>query len=160
MNKLWLEDTTLREGEQSPGVSFNLEEKVQIAKYLDSVGVTAIEVGTPAMGGPETEAISAILNAGISARLIGWNRGRKSDLEASFACGLNSVHIGLPASDHHLQNKFEKSREWVVETMQELVQYAKSQGAWVSVSAEDSGRAEEDFWFIMRRPPKRQEQTE
>ncbi|OMF61061.1 homocitrate synthase family protein [Paenibacillus sp. FSL R5-0766] len=145
MNKLWLEDTTLREGEQSPGVSFNLEEKVQIAKYLDSVGVTAIEVGTPAMGGPETEAISAILNAGISARLIGWNRGRKSDLEASFACGLNSVHIGLPASDHHLQNKFEKSREWVVETMQELVQYAKSQGAWVSVSAEDSGRAEEDF---------------
>lgn len=145
MKDLWLEDTTLREGEQSPGVSFNLEEKVQIAKYLDAVGVTAIEVGTPAMGGPETEAIKAILNAGISARLIGWNRGRKSDLEASFAAGLDSVHIGLPASDHHLHNKFEKTREWVVETMQELVQYAKSQGAWVSISAEDSGRADEDF---------------
>jgi homocitrate synthase NifV len=145
MNELWLEDTTLREGEQSPGVSFTLKEKVQIAKYLDAIGVTAIEVGTPAMGGPETEAISAILNSGISARLIGWNRGKKSDLDASFACGLNSVHIGLPASDHHLNNKFNKSREWVVETMQELVQYAKSQGAWVSVSAEDSGRAEVDF---------------
>ncbi|MBA9087209.1 homocitrate synthase NifV [Fontibacillus solani] len=145
MNEIWLEDTTLREGEQAPGVSFTLEEKVQIAKYVDAIGVTAIEVGTPAMGGPETKAISAILNSGISARLIGWNRGKKSDLDASFACGLNSMHIGLPASDYHLDKKFNKSREWVIETMQELVSYAKSQGAWVSVSAEDSGRAEVDF---------------
>lgn len=142
---LWLEDTTLREGEQSPGVSFTLEEKVNIATMLQDIGVTAIEVGTPAMGGPEKEAIEALLRKNLKVKLIGWNRGKKSDLEHSFACGLDSVHIGLPASDHHLDKKFKKSREWVIETMQELVAYAKGQGAWVSISAEDCGRADKDF---------------
>lgn len=142
---LMLEDTTLREGEQSPGVAFSLEEKVTIARMLQDIGIHAIEVGTPAMGGPEEEAIKALVRGNLSVRLIGWNRGRKSDLEASFACGLDSVHIGLPSSDHHLDKKFKKDRQWVMATMQELVAYAKGQGAWVSVSAEDSGRADVDF---------------
>lgn len=142
---LMLEDSTLREGEQSPGVAFSTEEKLTIARMLQDIGIHAIEVGTPAMGGPEEEAIRALVNANLSIRLIGWNRGRRSDLETSFACGLQSVHIGLPSSDHHLNKKFKKSREWVVETMQELVAYAKSQGAWVSVSAEDAGRADTQF---------------
>jgi homocitrate synthase NifV len=111
---LMLEDTTLREGEQSPGVAFTVEEKVTIARMLQNLGVDALEVGTPAMGGPEEEAIRALINAGLSVRLIGWNRGRRSDLDASFACGLDAVHIGLPTSDHHLEKKFNKSREWVM----------------------------------------------
>jgi homocitrate synthase NifV len=142
---IMIEDSTLREGEQSPGVSFNVEEKVTIARMLQDFGVDAVEVGTPAMGGPEEDAIRALVGAGLRIRLIGWNRGRRSDLEASFACGLDSVHIGLPASDHHIEKKFGKDRQWVVDTMQELVAYAKSQGAWVSVSAEDVGRADVDF---------------
>lgn len=139
------EDSTLREGEQSPGVAFAPEEKVEIARRLAAVGVDALEVGTPAMGGPEEEAIKLLLDAGLEIRLIGWNRGRLSDLEASFACGLSAVHIGLPASDHHLEGKFGKSREWVVETMQEMVAFAKGQGSWVSVSAEDVARADAEF---------------
>jgi homocitrate synthase NifV len=135
---LMLEDTTLREGEQSPGVAFSVEEKVTIARMLQDIGVQAIEVGTPAMGGPEEDAIKKLLQANLTLRLIGWNRGKRSDLDASLGCGLDSVHIGLPASDHHLEKKFKKSREWVVETMQALVQYAKDNGAkWISVSAED-----------------------
>jgi len=142
---LMFEDTTLREGEQSPGVAFSTEEKVRIARMLQEIGVQALEVGTPAMGGAEEESIKAILRQNLPIRIIGWNRGRRSDLEASFACGVDSVHIGLPSSDHHINGTFKKSREWVVETMQELVAYAKSQGAWVSVSAEDVGRADVDF---------------
>jgi homocitrate synthase NifV len=144
---LMLEDSTLREGEQSPGIAFSVEEKVEIGRLLQEFGVHAIEVGTPAMGGPEEEAIRALVAADLDIRLIGWNRGRRSDLEASFECGVDSVHIGLPASDHHIDKKFKKSRSWVIETMQELVAFAKGQGAWVSVSAEDVGRA--DLAFIV-----------
>jgi homocitrate synthase NifV len=142
---IMFEDSTLREGEQSPGVAFSPEEKVEIATRLAEVGVDALEVGTPAMGGPEEDAIRLLLDADLDVRLIGWNRGRLSDLEASFDCGLSAVHIGLPASDHHLEKKFEKSREWVVEVMQEMVGYAKGQGSWVSVSAEDVARADAEF---------------
>lgn len=140
-----VEDTTLREGEQSPGVAFSTDEKIEIVRLLHELGIRAVEVGTPAMGGPEADAIKRLVAAELPIRLIGWNRGRKSDLDASFECGVDSVHIGLPASDHHLERKFHKSREWVVETMQELVAYAKAQRAWVSVSAEDVGRADAEF---------------
>ena len=142
---IMLEDSTLREGEQSPGVAFSKPEKVEIARILSEIGVHALEVGIPIMGGPEKEAVLAILDERLPIRLIGWNRGRLEDLEASFDCGLDSVHIGLPASDHHIEQKFHRTRDWVVETMQELVGYAKGQGAWVSVSAEDSGRASLEF---------------
>jgi homocitrate synthase NifV len=142
---LLVEDSTLREGEQSPGVVFTVGEKVHIARLLESIGVRAMEMGTAAMGGPEEEAVRALVGANLRMRLIGWNRGVRSDLERSFACGVDSVHIGLPASDAHIERKFGKSRDWVVETMQELVAYAKAQGAWVSVSAEDVGRADADF---------------
>lgn len=145
MKSVLLEDSTMREGEQSPGVSFTADQKVQIAKHLVALGVRACEIGTPAMGGPEGEAVDALVGANLDIQLIGWNRGRRSDLEDSFRHGLSSVHIGLPASDHHLDRKFNKTRGWVIETMQENVAFAKEKGAWVSVSAEDSGRADLEF---------------
>lgn len=144
-SSLLIEDSTLREGEQSPGVAFTVDDKVSIARLLEGIGVRALEMGTAAMGGPEEEAVRALVRGGLRMRLIGWNRGRRSDLERSFECGVDSVHIGLPSSDAHIERKFGKSREWVVETMQELVAYAKTQQAWVSVSAEDVGRADVEF---------------
>lgn len=142
---LFLEDSTMREGEQSPGVSFTAKQKVMIAEALQEFGVAACEVGTPAMGGPEAEAIKALTEADLDIKLIGWNRGVKADLQASFDIGLDAVHIGLPASDKHLVDKFGRSRDWVIGVMQELVAFAKDQDAWVSVSAEDSGRADVEF---------------
>lgn len=142
---IMIEDSTMREGEQSPGVVFSPQEKLELARRLEEVGVDAAEVGTPAMGGAEEEAIRGMVEAGLKIRLIGWNRGRIEDLEKSFACGLNSVHIGLPASDIHITGKFGRTREWVLGTMQELVQAAKARGAWVSVSAEDTGRTDLGF---------------
>lgn len=142
---IMIEDSTMREGEQSPGVVFSPADKVELARRLEELGVDAAEVGTPAMGGAEEEAIRALVERRFKIRLIGWNRGRMEDLEKSFDCGLRSVHIGLPASDHHIQNKFHRTREWVLATMQELVGFAKRRGAWVSVSAEDVGRTDLGF---------------
>lgn len=140
-----IEDTTLREGEQAPGVAFSVEQKVQIAQLLVEMGIHSLEVGTPIMGGTEANAIKAILRQNFPAKIIGWNRARKEDINASLHCGLNSIHIGLPSSDYHITQKFSKSREWVIETMQELIAYAKSNNLWVSVSAEDAGRADLNF---------------
>src|SRR5262249_38686994 len=118
---------------------------------LEDIGVRALEMGTAAMGGPEEEAVRALVGANLRMRLIGWNRGRRSDLDRSFACGVDSVHIGLPASDAHIERKFGRSREWVIATMQELVAFAKGQRAWVSISAEDVGRADADFLIAYAR---------
>ncbi|WP_161380183.1 homoaconitate hydratase [Staphylococcus hominis] len=145
MEELWLEDSTLREGEQSPGISFSIEEKVNIAKQLDAIGVTAIEVGTPIMGGMEKEAIKKIIDLNLNSRIICWNRGKKEDIDSSISVGATSIHIGLPTSDNHLKEKFKKDRKWLIDTMKELVQYAKSKNLWVSVSAEDCGRTDIDF---------------
>ena len=140
-----IEDTTLREGEQTPGVCFTLEEKVTIGRMLADAGVPAIEVGTPAIGGPEREAIEGLVGLGLSARLIGWNRAVRSDIEASLACGLTAVHIAMPSSDRQLSSKFQMSRPKVIENVRSLVDFAKSRGAWVSVGAGDVGHADTQF---------------
>ncbi|HXG60852.1 MAG TPA: homocitrate synthase [Planctomycetota bacterium] len=140
-----LEDTTLRDGEQAPGVAFRVEEKVAIARLLDRLGVPMIEVGIPAMDGDEAEAIRRIVGLGLRARLVGWNRGRREDLEKSFDLGLRCVHIGLPASSKLLEEGLRKDRAWLLRTMSELVQWARSRAEFVSLSAEDVCRADPAF---------------
>jgi homocitrate synthase NifV len=140
-----VEDTTLRDGEQAPGIVFSIEEKVAIASLLDRVGVPMIEVGIPAMGGQECEAIRRIQALKLNARLVGWNRGKREDLEASFDLGLTHVHIGLPSSKQLLEDGLRRDRTWLLKTMAELVGYAKSRAEFVSLSAEDVCRAEPDF---------------
>ena len=79
--QLYINDTTLRDGEQAAGVVFGLEEKVAIATFLDAIGVQEMEVGIPAMGRDEARAISAISNLGLNARILGWNRAILSDIQ-------------------------------------------------------------------------------
>jgi homocitrate synthase NifV len=140
-----IEDTTLRDGEQAPGIVFSVEEKVAIAALLDRIGVPMIEVGIPAMGGDEREAIRRIQALKLKAKLVGWNRGKREDLEASFALGLTCVHIGLPTSKELLQEGLRRDRSWLLKTMEELVGFARARAEFVSLSAEDVCRAEPDF---------------
>jgi len=95
MPPIYINDTTLRDGEQAAGVAFSLEEKITIAKLLDSIGVQELEVGIPAMGRDEAEAIRAIVGLGLTAKLLGWNRAVRSDIDASIECGLHRIHIRL-----------------------------------------------------------------
>jgi len=140
-----LEDTTLREGEQTRGVCFTTEEKVTIVRMLADAGVPAIEVGTPAIGGPEREAIEELVGLGLSTLLIGWNPAVQSDVQASLACGLSAVHIAMPSSDRQLRDKLQMSRHNALDHMCALVEFAKSEGAWISVAAGDVGHADPQF---------------
>ncbi len=140
-------DTTLRDGEQAPGVAFSLQEKVTIAKLLDSLGIEVIEAGIPIMGKIEQDAIKAICNLNLKAQVLVWNRLLLADLRASIACGARNVHISAPVSDLHIKGKLCKSRQWVLDCLVRAIRYAKDYGCRVSVGAEDASRT--DFSFLM-----------
>ncbi len=140
-----IDDTTLRDGEQTAGVVFSNREKIRIAQLLDEVGVDQIEVGVPAMGGDEKEAIKKIANMGLKASILAWNRTVVDDIKHSLDCGVSAVAISISASDIHMEHKLRKDRNWVLESIKKSVDFAKSNGLYVSVNAEDASRADFDF---------------
>ncbi len=140
-----IDDTTLRDGEQTAGVVFTLEEKKTIARTLDEMGVHELECGIPAMGLDEQAAVRALVEMDLNARLITWNRALISDLQASLACGVQAVDISLCVSDIHIQHKLRKDRHWVREQLKTALGFAKEHDLYVSVGGEDSSRADSDF---------------
>lgn len=140
-----LDDTTLRDGEQTAGVVFSNEEKVNIARMLDEVGVHQIEAGIPVMGGDERDVIEEIAHMGLRASVLGWNRASIPDIKTSIDCGVDAVAISLATSDIHIKTKLMKDRAWVLKSIREAVAYAKSEGVYVSVNAEDASRTELGF---------------
>ncbi len=143
--KIYIVDTTLRDGEQTAGVVFANREKIRIAKFLDELGVDQIEAGIPTMEGDEQEAIKEICRLGLKASIMGWNRPVIKDIEASLECGVDAVAISLPTSDIHMKYKLNKPREWVLENMARAVEFAKKHGLYVSANAEDASRSDIDF---------------
>ncbi len=140
-----LDDTTLRDGEQTAGVVFSNAEKVRIARYLDEIGVHQIEAGIPVMGGDEREVVEEIAHLGLNASILGWNRANIADIKTSIDCGVDAVAISLATSDIHIQTKLMKDRAWVLNSIREATAYAKSEGVYVSANAEDASRTELGF---------------
>ena len=144
-NPIVIDDTTLRDGEQTAGVVFSLEEKKRIARLLDDIGVGEIECGIPAMGREEQASVRALVDLGLNARLMTWNRAVVSDIRASLDSGVQAVDISLSVSDIHIQKKLGKSRDWVKEQLKVALGFAKQHDLYVSVGGEDASRADLDF---------------
>ncbi|NPV26163.1 MAG: homocitrate synthase [Firmicutes bacterium] len=144
-NGIKIVDTTLRDGEQTAGVVFANKEKIQIAKFLDELGVHQIEAGIAVMGGDEKEALKEICKLGLKASIMGWNRAVISDIQESIDCGVDAVAISISTSDIHIKYKLQTTREDVLERMVEATEYAKKQGMYVSVNAEDASRSDMEF---------------
>lgn len=138
-------DTTLRDGEQTAGVAFTAEERIAIARALAAAGVAEMEVGIPIMGPEERENIQAIAQLGLPSSLMVWGRMHDADLAAAAACGVHIVNLSIPVSDIQIRHKLNRDRGWVLETIRHFVNRALDLGMDVCVGGEDASRADADF---------------
>ena len=138
-------DTTLRDGEQTPGVSLNPDQKFEIASRLSDIGVDVIEAGSAAASDGEREAIRQIADAGLAAEICTFVRALHGDIDYAADCGADSIHLVVPVSDLHIAKKMRKTREEVVAMAMDAVEYAKDRGLIVELSGEDASRADQQF---------------
>jgi len=135
-----LYDTTLRDGEQTPGVSFNAEDKVEIALLLEECGVEEIEAGFPAISKDEEEAVRAVSKAVSRSKVLCLCRALKSDVDLALKCDVDGVIVFAPPSDIHLKWKLKISAESLLKCVSDVIEYAKSHGVFVQFTCEDATR--------------------
>ncbi len=151
-NRIIIFDTTLRDGEQSPGCAMNLEEKLRMARLLDELGVDVIEAGFPIASPGDFEAVYEISKAMKTAAVCGLARAIKADIEAAGNAikpatdqGRGRIHTFISTSPLHMKHKLQMSPEAVLEKVEESVKFARSFTDDVEWSAEDASRTEDDF---------------
>ncbi len=138
-------DTTLRDGEQAPGVSLSPQEKAEISTALDAGGISVIEAGSACTSEAERDAIRRVTSLGLEARITSFARGIREDIDYALDCEVDGINLVVPASDRHIEQKVDSTRNEVIETTIDLVEYATAHGLWVEVLGEDGSRADDDF---------------
>ncbi len=146
-DKIYIFDTTLRDGEQTPGVALTVDEKIQIALKLDSLGVDKIEAGFPAASNGEFEAVKEIKSLNLDSTIVGLARTVKNDIDSVLDADLEYIHTFIGTSPLHRDYKLKMSKETIISTAVEAVEYAKDHGLTVEFSAEDATRTEREFLF-------------
>ncbi len=144
-DRVFFYDTTLRDGEQTPGVALLPEEKLEIARQLDLLGVDSIEAGFPATSKGEQEAVKQIAQAGLRAEISALARCVQKDIDLAMSCKAGCIHTFIATSDIHLKKKLGLSREEVVTKAVESVEYVKAHGLKCEFSAEDATRTDLSF---------------
>lgn len=138
-------DTTLRDGEQSPGIALSCSDKVKIAQALDELGVDVIEAGFPIASPGDREAVKNIIAENLDSRICGLARCSRRDIDAAIDCGLDYIHMFIATSDIHLQHKLKLTRDEVVEKAVTAIEYAREHGLTVEFSCEDATRTDLEF---------------
>ena len=141
-------DSTLREGEQSPGIYFTLRQRIQLAWMLDYFGVNAIEI-SPVISNEHEESCKKILKAGLNATIVLHNRALKEDVDITLRCDADYIAMYHSVSDIHLKYKLRTTREKTLERTIEAIEYAKSHGLKLRFTMEDASRADPKFLKIM-----------
>ena len=143
--KILFWDETLRDGEQTPGVYFSPEEKLEIATVLSEMGVHIMDVGIPVVSKEEHRAVKLVANAGLEASIMGACRAVRRDVEACIECDVDEVSIFIACSDLHLKYKLNMTREQVLEASVRECEYAKAHGVGVTFVTEDTFRADSEY---------------
>ena len=138
-------DTTLRDGEQAPGISLSPDQKADVARALDRVGVPYVEAGSACTGEGERRTIRRVTGLALDATVTSFTRGVKADVDLALDCDVDGINLVVPASDRHVEGKVGTTREGVLERTTELVEYATDHGLWVEVLGEDGSRADLGF---------------
>lgn len=138
-------DVTLRDGEQTPGVAFTREEKIDIATMLDEMGIEIIEAGYPVVSQGEKDSVKAVTGLGLDAKISCLARAVKADIDAVIDCDADMVGIFIGTSDLHLQYKHHKTQDEAIRCAVEALEYAKHHGLITRFAAEDATRTSLDF---------------
>lgn len=138
-------DTTLRDGEQAPGIALSPDEKFKIAQMLDDFGVDYIEAGFAVSSAVEKETITRIMDSGMHATVLSLARSVEKDIDAVADTGVNYVHTFIGTSPLHRDYKLKMSKEQIIERAVRSVEYARSRGLQVQFSCEDATRTELDY---------------
>ena len=146
-DEIYIFDTTLRDGEQTPGVSLSVDEKIQIAQKLNNMGVDKIEVGFPAASKGEVEACLKINSLDLDSKLAGLSRSLKKDVDTFLSTDLDYIHTFIGTSPLHRDFKLKMSKSEIIDSAVSTVEYCKDHGLFVEFSAEDATRTERDFLF-------------
>ena len=149
MKRIKIFDTTLRDGEQSPGCSMNLSEKIEMAKQLDKLGVDIIEAGFAIASPMDHKSVQAIASAVTNCTVASLARCTKGDIDAAWDAVKEAnhprIHVFLATSNIHMEYKLKMTREEVLQRITDMVGYARSKCADIEFSAEDASRSEWDF---------------
>ena len=140
-------DSTLRDGEQAPGVVFTLDEKLRIAGMLEDCGIKELEVGTPAMGSDEVRMIREIVQSGFRFDKLCWARAKEFDIEESAKTGANRINISFPISDVQL-SAMGRNTDWVMNQLLPIISFARQRFDFIAIGAQDASRANREFLNI------------
>jgi isopropylmalate/citramalate/homocitrate synthase-like protein len=140
--KVFLFDTTLRDGEQMPGVTFTIDEKIMIAHQLDELRVPKIEAGFPITSPGETESVKKIAALGLTADVVALARPLKEDVDKALDCDVPYIHVFISTSDLHIESMMKTTREEVLNQTVEGIEYAKEHGVFVEYSPQDATRTD------------------